>query len=42
MDRKAHWDRIYSSREPASLSWYEAHLKTSCELIEQVGLPKSS
>ncbi len=42
MDRKAHWDRIYESKEPASLSWYEAHLWTSWELIEQTGLLKSS
>ena len=42
MDRKAHWDRVYASQEPASLSWYEAHLRTSWELIEQTGLPKSS
>ncbi len=42
MDRKAHWDRVYAIKEPASVSWYQAHLKTSLEFIERTGLPKSS
>ena len=35
MDRKAHWEKIYSTRAADTVSWYRAHLETSLSLIER-------
>src|SRR5579863_2004622 len=35
MDPREHWDKIYSTRLPAYLSWHRAHLETSLALIER-------
>ncbi len=42
MDRKAHWDKVYATKDPTGVSWYQAHLKTSLELIRHTGVSKSS
>src|SRR5262249_27541812 len=36
IDRKAHWERIYSSRGEAGVSWYQSEPRLSLELIQSV------
>lgn len=35
MDTKTHWENIYSTKAPDSVSWYAPHLATSLALIER-------
>jgi ubiquinone/menaquinone biosynthesis C-methylase UbiE len=35
-DLKAHWDQIYTSREAADVSWYQAEPRLSLELIRAI------
>jgi SAM-dependent methyltransferase len=35
MDTKTHWEKIYSTKAPESVSWYAPHLETSLALIER-------
>ena len=35
MDVKTHWEKIYKTKPPESVSWYAAHLETSLALIER-------
>ena len=42
MDRKAHWDNIYNTRELKELSWYEPNPETSLYFLEEYKLPKSA
>jgi len=41
MDVKSHWEKVYATKAPESVSWYRAHLETSLALIERV-LPAHS
>ena len=34
MDAKAHWEKVYTTKEPEAVSWYREHLETSLALIE--------
>lgn len=38
MDEQVHWDRIYDTRDPEQLSWYQPHLRISLDLIAATGL----
>ena len=38
MDRKAHWDKVYSAKKPADLTWYQEEPATSLSLIRGTGL----
>ena len=42
MDVKTHWDRIYKTKSPESVSWYRAHLETSLALIERAAVARSA
>ncbi|MBZ5501684.1 MAG: class I SAM-dependent methyltransferase [Acidobacteriia bacterium] len=42
MDTKTHWEKIYSSKAPETLSWYRPHLETSLSLIERAAREKSA
>jgi ubiquinone/menaquinone biosynthesis C-methylase UbiE len=33
MDRRSHWEGVYSSKRPEELSWYQPHAELSRELI---------
>jgi ubiquinone/menaquinone biosynthesis C-methylase UbiE len=33
---KAHWDRVYASRDEADVSWYQAEPRLSLELIREI------
>ena len=33
-DRRAHWERVFTERAPADVSWFEAAPRASLELID--------
>lgn len=33
MEPKAHWEKVYNTKAPDSVSWYAPHLETSLNLI---------
>lgn len=35
MDPKAHWEKVYRTKQPAEVSWYRPHLDVSLQLIEE-------
>jgi len=35
MDPKAHWEKVYRTKEPNEVSWYRPHLDVSLKLIEE-------
>jgi SAM-dependent methyltransferase len=39
---KAHWEKVYGSRAPTELSWYQSQPTRSLELLEQLGVGASS
>ena len=41
VDRAAHWDRVYTTKQPTALSWYEPEPTHSLELIAASGQPAS-
>lgn len=42
MGNKAHWERIYETKAPNTVSWYQAHATKSLQLIDSTGLEKSA
>lgn len=34
MDPKAHWEKVYRTKQPTEVSWYRPHLELSLQLIE--------
>ena len=42
MDAKTHWENVYTTKAPESVSWYRAHLETSLALIEQAAVALSA
>jgi 2-polyprenyl-3-methyl-5-hydroxy-6-metoxy-1,4-benzoquinol methylase len=42
MDAKTHWEKVYTTREPETVSWYRAHLETSIALIERAAHSRSA
>jgi len=42
MDRKEHWERIYSSKSASELSWYQRHPHQSLDLIEKTGVASTA
>src|SRR5215471_14337431 len=41
MDVKSHWEKIYTTKTPESVSWYRAHLETSLALVERAAESRS-
>ena len=37
MDRKAHWEDVYATKQPTEVSWYQAVPTRSLELLRQAG-----
>lgn len=35
MDSKMHWEKVYSTKAPNEVSWYQPHLETSLTLISR-------
>jgi len=42
MPTKAHWDKLYATRAPEAVSWYQAHARWSLRLIEDAGIPRNA
>jgi SAM-dependent methyltransferase len=42
MPSKNHWDRVYATKSPQGVSWYQPHADQSVRLIRQTGLPLSA
>jgi hypothetical protein len=34
---KAHWERIYETKDPTEVSWYQPEPERSLALIDQIG-----
>lgn len=41
-DRKQHWDKVYSTKQPNEVSWTQETPKTSLDFIHSYNLPKSA
>jgi hypothetical protein len=35
VDAKTHWENVYATKAPETVSWYRPHLETSLALIER-------
>lgn len=42
MQKREHWETVYSTKAPDSVSWFQEHAKTSLNLIESLNLDKSA
>ena len=42
MNRKAHWENIYSTKRETEVSWFREHLENSLHLILQTGVEKNA
>jgi hypothetical protein len=40
MESKSHWEKVYQSKAPETVSWYAPHLETSIKLIHQATTDK--
>jgi len=40
--RKAHWEKIYQTKQPAEVSWHQDEPITSLDFITHLNLPKSA
>jgi SAM-dependent methyltransferase len=36
MDAHSHWEKVYATKRPETVSWYRPHLETSLALIDRV------
>jgi len=41
-ETRSHWEKVYASKQPTEVSWYQPHLKLSSELIERSGVDQDS
>ena len=42
MDPKAHWEKVYRTKQPTEVSWYRAHLDLSLQLIEEAAASRDA
>jgi len=42
MDRGQHWERVYETKSPEEVSWYEPHLTRSLEWIVEAAPDRSA
>ncbi len=42
MDRREHWERVYSNKAPDAVSWYAPRLERSLEIVESLALAPSA
>lgn len=42
MEPKAHWEHVYATKLPDSVSWFQQHADRSLRLIRQTGIPSSA
>ncbi len=41
-DRRAHWNRVYSTKAEKERSWYQSYPMTSMEIVQSLNLPKDA
>lgn len=42
MDRKAHWEGVYTTKQSGETSWYQPEPERSLELLREVGIDKGT
>ncbi|QDO99112.1 class I SAM-dependent methyltransferase [Ferrovibrio terrae] len=42
MDRKQHWDTVYTTKAATEVSWFQDNPALSLDLIDQSGMPKTA
>lgn len=42
MERKAHWDNVFSTKQETEVSWYQEKPKTSLDIIQKLNLAKDA
>jgi len=42
MQSKEHWERVYQTKAPANVSWFQEHARQSVELIRQTAAAKDA
>lgn len=42
MQTKAHWERVYATRDATEVSWFQPHAEQSLQLIRDAGSPPSA
>ncbi len=42
MDKKAHWENVYTTKGHDEVSWFREHLETSLQMIEGTGVGKDA
>lgn len=38
MNTQKHWEKLYETKEPTGVSWFQTHLEKSLELIDSANL----
>lgn len=38
MDKQQHWEKIYETKEPTDVSWFQSHLQKSLAMIDSANL----
>jgi hypothetical protein len=41
MNKKTHWERIYETKAPTEVSWYQEHAQYSLQFIQNTGIQKT-
>jgi hypothetical protein len=42
MDRKAHWQRVYTTEAPEAVSWFQPAPTVSIQLLESAGVTEDT
>ncbi len=42
LNRKQHWEQVYSQKQSTEVSWYQKHPERSLELIKATGVNQSA
>ncbi len=42
MERKSHWENVYTTKQPTEVSWYQAHAEKSLELIARTRIGEAA
>lgn len=42
MQSREHWERVYRTKGPGRVSWFQEHARQSVELIRQTGVPANA
>lgn len=42
MDKKAHWEKVFTTKQVDEVSWYQQTPKQSLDFVEQLALPKNA